>query len=279
MKFIYIIILILATSCKKHEQVYPATGVIYEVFPEKSSMTIKHDEIPDFMMAMTMNLKVDNSVEIERWKRGDSINFNIVIQKNNGFIRSLNYIDNVIIPELEDDFWDDEYSHIKIGEVIPDAKFIDLDSNKISLSDNQGNYRLISFVFSRCPMPNMCPALMMKYRYLAKELEYISNLEFITLSFDYIYDNPSTLIKHYGGIVEPFQNWKMWSSFGHKSDMITFAHYSQLAFWGIEENDIGHSMRTLLLSPELKLMQAWDGLDWKPADVKKEIENIIQIYN
>ena len=69
--------------------------MIYEVFPEKSSMIINHDEIPGFMMAMTMNLKVDNSVEIERWKRGDSINFNIVIQENNGFIRSLNYIDNL----------------------------------------------------------------------------------------------------------------------------------------------------------------------------------------
>jgi len=35
----------------------------------------------------------------------------------------------------------------------------------------------------------------------------------------------------------------------------------------------------LLISPELKLMQAWDGLDWKAVNVKKGIEKILPLYN
>ena len=134
-------------------------------------------------MAMTMTLKVDESMIMDKWSRGDSINFDIVIAGNNGFIRSLEYLGKVEIPEVEDDFWADEDSPIKIGGIFKDATFLDLDSNEVSLAQNNGNYRFISFVFSRCPMPTMCPALMMKYRYLASELQSIKNLEFITISF------------------------------------------------------------------------------------------------
>ncbi|MAJ45129.1 MAG: hypothetical protein CMF96_10360 [Candidatus Marinimicrobia bacterium] len=277
MKIIKFLILILILNCGKNEKIYPAVGVIYELITEKREMIVHHDEIPGFMMAMTMTLKVDQSVKMENWQRGDSISFDIVINGNNGFIRSLDYRGKVNIPESIDDFWKDEDSPIKVGEFISDATFLDLDSNEVSLSKNDGKYRFISFVFSRCPMPNMCPALMMKYRYLANELESNENLEFITISFDYIYDNPSTLIKHYGSIVEPFSNWNVWSSFGHASDMITFGHYSQFAFWGVEENNIGHSMRSLLISPDLKLIQAWDGLDWKAVNIKKDIETFLQL--
>lgn len=279
MKFIQLLILIFLCSCGKNEKVYPAVGVIHEVIENKHEMIIHHDEIPGFMMAMTMTLKVDESMKMEKWSRGDSINFDIVIVGNNGFIRSLEYLGKVYIPEKEDDFWADEDSPIEIGGIFQDATFLDLDSNEVSLAQNNGNYRFISFVFSRCPMPTMCPALMMKYRYLASELQSIKNLEFITISFDYVYDNPYTLEKHYGGIIEPFPNWNVWSSFGHSADMISFAHFSQLAFWGIEDNDIGHSMRSLLISPDLKLLQVWDGTDWKAVNVKKDIERILPLYN
>ena len=41
-------------------------------------------------------------------------------------------------------------------------------------------------------MPNMCPAAIIKNQYLAEKLSK-SNIHFILLSFDHIYDNPSTL--------------------------------------------------------------------------------------
>jgi protein SCO1 len=276
--FTILLISILIIHCGSNEKTYPAYGVIHEVFPDKQEMLIHHDEIPGFMMAMTMRLKVDSSIQIDEWSRGDSINFEIVIAENIGFIRSFTRLGKVVISEQEDEFWEDEDSPIKIGGFLPDATFLNLDSTEISLSKNNGKHRFISFVFSRCPMPNMCPALMMKYRYLASELKNIDNLEFVTISFDYIYDYPSTLIKHYGGIIEPFPNWNLWSSFGHSSDMISFAHFSQFAFWGVEDNDIGHSMRSILISPELKLLKTWDGADWKAVNVKKDIEKILPLY-
>tara|TARA_B100000029_G_C17584200_1_gene960647 strand:+ start:247 stop:1110 length:864 start_codon:yes stop_codon:yes gene_type:complete len=271
-------VLLLLVGCQSSKRVYPAVGVVHEVIADKREMVINHDEIPGFMMAMTMTLKVHESVVLEDFGSGDSIAFNIIIDGNNGYIKSLQKLGVVEIKEPEDDFWEDEDDAIQIGEIMPDAAFLNLDSIEVTLAKNEGKYQFVSFVFSRCPMPNMCPALMVKYRYLASSFSSRNELDFITISFDYIYDNPYTLQKHYGGLTEPFPNWQVWSSFGKKEDMISLAHYSQFAFWGVEENDIGHSMRSLLLGPDLKLLAAWDGLDWKAVTVKQEIEKILALY-
>ena len=47
-----------------------------------------------------------------------------------------------------------------------------------------------------------------------------------------------------------------------------------MAFWGINENDIGHSMRSVLISPDGQLLSAYDGLDWDVKNVEKNIKEI-----
>ena len=279
MKFIQILILIFLCSCGNNEKVYPAVGVIHEVIEDKREMIIHHDEIPGFMMAMTMTLKVDESVKMGNWERGDSINFDIVIAGNNGFVRSFESLGKVEIPEQEDDFWEDEDSPTKLGEILPDATFLDLDSNVVSLSKNNGNCRFISFVFSRCPMPNMCPAVVVKNQYLSKAFQDIPEIEFLLVSFDYLYDTPSILKLNYGSLISSNPNLKAYSSYGHINDIFTLSGQSQVSFWGIEENDIGHSLRSVLIDPERRLMKAFDGLDWRPELVERKIKNILKAYS
>ena len=53
---------------------------------------------------------------------------------------------------------------------------------------------------------------------------------------------------------------------------------SGVAFWGVEENNIGHSMRTIVIDNNLKLLKTFDGIDWNPGEAKKDIENILKLY-
>ena len=53
---------------------------------------------------------------------------------------------------------------------------------------------------------------------------------------------------------------------------------SGVAFWGVEENNIGHSMSTIILDDNLKLIKTFDGMDWKTGDAKKDIENILKFH-
>ena len=53
---------------------------------------------------------------------------------------------------------------------------------------------------------------------------------------------------------------------------------SGVGFWGVEDNNIGHTMRTIIVDENLKVVKAIDGFEWKPGDAKKDIENLLKYY-
>ena len=269
-----IIFLILGCNVKKK---YPVIGIILEIKEETNELLIKHDEIKDFMMAMTMPFNVLKDEDLTKFNIGDSVHFNLTFDGDNSYAHNFNIIENLNIESvLEDDFWEkDPYDPLEMGDYISDGTFLSLDSVEISLSDFDEKYLFISYVFSRCPMPNMCPAVIVKNQYLAEKLSNL-NIEFILISFDHIYDTPSRLKKLYYNIQSKYDNLSFISSYNSLDDLNLISRETGMSFWGINKNDIGHTMRSVLISPDGKLLSAYDGLDW---DVKNVEKNIKEIYS
>ena len=179
---------------------------------------------------------------------------------------------------LEDDFWEQNpYDPVDMGDFISDGSFLDLDSNLVSLSDFEGDYIFLSYIFSRCPMPNMCPAVIVKNQYLAQKLNEF-NIKFLLLSFDHLYDTPSILKQSYEQLNNRFANLIFLSSFGSEKDLNIISRQTGMSFWGIEDNDIGHTMRSILISPDGKLLSTYDGLDWEVKNVEKNIKEILSLH-
>ena len=175
--------------------------------------------------------------------------------------------------------WDDEYTPLDIGEIFDNATFLDLDSNDVSLSYSDGKFRFISYIFTRCPMPDMCPAVVSKNIYLADTFSKTTRIEFILISFDYNYDTPSMMKSIYSSHAESYANLNFYSSFGHLNDIFMLAGQSFVSFWGVDENDIGHTLRSVLIDPDRRLMKAYDGTDWRPEAVERDIRNILKAYS
>jgi protein SCO1 len=280
MKILIPLLTIIMMACDGNKY-YPVVGVITEIHLNRHELTIHHDEIKNFMMAMTMNFKLKQNEDISQFSVGDSIHFRLSFEGNNGYATHFKVIDNVAIDiDHDDDFWDedDPYSPIDIGDTLTDATFTDMFGNTVKLSDSDGKFRFISFIFTRCPMPNMCPALLFKQRYLAEKLA-DKNIEIIMISFDYIHDTPLTLKNVYQTTFEGHDNWQMWSSHTHMDDLYKLTKQVMFGFWGVEDNDIGHNMRCVLLDPSRRMIKTFDGLDWLPKDAKIIIEEAMIIGN
>lgn len=257
---------------------YAVRGTIIEIRKETNEFLIHHDEIPGFMMAMTMPFKLADSLDLNRYNVGDSLKFRLIMGEKRAIASGFKLLGKGTLPETEN-IWEDDYTSLDIGEIFTDVTLLDLDSNAVKLSDSDGKFRLITYIFTRCPMPNMCPAVVVKNQYLAEVFNNVPEIEFILISFDYIFDTPSILKFNYENLVEPNSNLKVYSSFGQINDIFTLGGQSQVSFWGIEENDIGHSLRSVLIDPERRLLKAFDGLDWRPESAEREIRNILKAYS
>ena len=276
MKFIITLSLFLVIGCSKKS--YPVSGTILEVRKDSNVFLIHHDEIPGFMMAMTMPFKLADSLDINRFGVGDSLKFRLEMEENKAYAANFQLLGKGTLPET-DDMWDDEYPPLEIGQIFTNVTFLDLDSNDVSLSDSDGKFRLISYIFTRCPMPNMCPAVVTKNQYLAQVFKADPNMEFVLVSFDYTFDTPTVLKNYYGGILESNPNLIVLSSTGHLNDIFSLAGQSYVSFWGVDENDIGHTLRSVLIDPERRLMKVFEGTDWRPEAVERDIRNILKAYS
>ena len=279
-KTILIFILFLLYSCSSNNKTYKVTGVVLDINEDEHTIIVDHDSIEGFMMPMVMPFKYRDSLVISNLSKGDSVKFKLIITDQSSYVDNFTVLSNKEFVDDYDEFWDDdEFKEKKIGESISDVTLINLNQELVKISSVNQKYIFISFIFTRCPIPNMCPAVVIKNGYLAKEFRYNDKISFVMVSFDYIYDTPNILNDFYGEIVNDFNNWEVLSSVENISNLYTLSSELGCEFWGIEENNIGHNLRSALIGPEMKLLKVWEGDDWIAGDVKKYIESYLKIEN
>ena len=74
-----------------------------------------------------------------------------------------------------------------------------------------------------------------------------------------------------------FPKIKFLSSTNHYNDLILLTKQSNVSFGGVEDNNIGHTMITLILDKNKKLIKSYQGIDWKPANFKRDLNNFINL--
>ena len=264
---IFIISIYLFIGCTKTDKEYVVNGVIHDIKIDEQIIIIDHDSIPGFMMSMIMPFNFKKKEDVENLSLGDSVRFKLVVKSDDSYVLDFNLLGRSIAFEDQDDFWDDdEYKSLVIGERLTDIRLTDLNGDSISLSSSDGKFRFISFIFTRCPIPNMCPAVVIKNGVLASNFKNNQNLELIMISFDYVHDTPAVLKDFYSPSVSIYENWRVLSSVGNISDLYTLSSELGCEFWGVDEGNIGHNLRSALISPNRELLKVWSGDEGEEDD-------------
>ena len=276
-KLIILLIILLVSSCSDSKKIYDVTGVVLDINLANKKVLVDHDSIPNFMMPMVMHFNIRNKNAVKSLSKNDSVRFKFIITETSSYATDFNIIGRRINIDDNDDFWeDDEYSKKEIGEKLSNVTLLNINANATSLDDYSGKYVFLSFIFTRCPVPNMCPAVVIKNGVIARNFKDNENVKLVMVSFDYLYDTPQILKSFYGSSIEGFPNWDVLSSVEKVSDLYTLSSEIGCEYWGIEKNNIGHNLRSALIGPDKTLLKIWEGDDWLAGSVTNEIENYIK---
>ena len=279
-KLPFTLILIFCLSCKIN-LTYDVTGVILEIDDKNNSMLIDHDKIEGFMEPMIMSFNIHDRVNMNHFDPQDSVQFILVMTEKSHYATNFRSLGKRIEKKTssEYDFLNEgntNYNPKKVGEIFDDVTFSKTDNSPYDLYNRNKDFIVISYIFSRCPMPEMCPAVISNNQFLANTFSK-ENIEFILISFDYIFDTPAVLLEKYGSIESDYPNLIFLSTANHYNDLILLTKQSDISFGGVEENNIGHTMRTLILNKEKKLLKVYEGYNWTPADFKRDMLNFINM--
>lgn len=161
---------------------------------------------------------------------------------------------------------------------VPDFDLVDQDGKAFKLHDLKGRYVLVSFVFTRCPMPELCPLnmklssqLINKWNALPWSSRSRVPLTVLAVTIDPEYDTPERLRTQMEGYSLDKTRFKF--ATGEPQKITDFAaEFNVIAFPSGET--ISHSMKTILLSPQMEEIAQYKDNDWTPEKVLADMKPI-----
>lgn len=149
--------------------------------------------------------------------------------------------------------------------------FKDSRGRSIQLHDIKGHYLFVSFIYTRCPVAEMCPLTMTLNKQLFKAWKNNAisiPLKFLIVTLDPANDPPPTL-KAFGEKFGLDSNAFLLVT-GEDQAISDFA--SEFNALGFPSNGlISHNSRSILLSPELVPLKDYKENEWKPEAVLKDL--------
>ena len=113
---------------------------------------------------------------------------------------------------------------------------------------------------------------------LQKQGEVYKRTHLVSISFDPEYDTPRVLrsygAAHTGGYSdETFTLWEFAS--GSPQEVKAIAQFFGLRYYQ-DTDQIVHSLRTALITPEGKVFKLYRGNDWKPAELLRDVQVVLE---
>jgi protein SCO1 len=265
------------TNSDKGAEHYDTRGVVRGFSPDRSTIEIQHENIPGFMPSMTMPFVARDPKEITNLKTGDAISFQMTVTQKDFWIENVKKVRredvDVAEPKPAPSISPEDSARLKQGDAMPEFRLTNQNSERISLDTFRGRPFVLTFVFTRCPLPNFCPRMSSNFEELEAAIKTgsgaLANTHLLSVTLDPGFDTPEVL-KTYAGYhhADP-QTWSF--ATGDEKDVETltraFSVYRQT-----EGGTISHSLATALIDKNGRIEKIWRGNAWKPNEVIDEIK-------
>ncbi|HEX8175189.1 MAG TPA: SCO family protein [Pyrinomonadaceae bacterium] len=264
---------------------YELKGKVVSVNKAENRVSVSHEEIQGYMDAMTMPFAVrkNDYWALDVLRPGDKLTAVLVVDGG------LSWIENIVITQESADATttsekSDAQPEAQPGDSVPNFTLINQDAKRIRLEQYRGRVLLLTFIYTRCPLPDYCPLMSDNFKAIEKELKLTPALynstHLLSISFDTEYDTPKVL-KSYGGAYtenytnETFEHWEF--ATGSPEEIRDIAGFFGLRYYK-ETNQIVHGLRTAIITPDGKVFKVYRGNEWKPEEAIRDIKAIRERY-
>lgn len=261
-------------------QTFQVRGQIRGLDITNAVIRIAHEEIPDYMPAMTMPLPVKDPALFDGLSAGDNVQFELAVTEDDSWISHIQKIlpeDPAAVANLTtnaDYVRTNETERVQIGESVPDFKLVDQDEKDIRLSDFRGKAVVLTFIYTRCPLPNFCPLMSKNFSDLERRLskEFPNQYQLLSITMDPAFDRPAVL-KEYAARYDA--NTRNWSFATGDPQQIQYIAGLAGLYYAWEGGLISHDLRTVLIGPDGRLAHVWKSNVWTPYEVQRFVAELL----
>ena len=273
-----------AVACSKapEQRVFTLQGQVQSLDASRKQVVVKHEEIKGFMPAMTMPYDVQEASALDGLAPGDLINAQLVVFANGAHLTTIKNVGSAPLekPPAEapnPPTASSGFELLRPGDAVPAGKFVDQDGKARSFAAFKGAPAVMTFIYTRCPLPTFCPLMDRHFVTLQNTLKTdpaLTRVRLVTVSFDPVTDTPAVLKKHARTLDADLTRWTFLT--GDRDDVDQFS-----ARFGVsiaralnDARDISHNLRTAIIGADGALVKVYTGNDWSPDQILADLKNL-----
>ena len=260
--------IVVAAGCSR-ERRFDIEGQVLAVDQARRLLTLKHGDVKGFMPGMTMPFTVEDRRALSERRPGELIKATLVVTENAGRLEHIVRTGEAPLPPEAVT----EVPRVVLapGDPVPDASFTDQQGRTRRLSEWRGRAIAVTFIYTRCPLPDFCPLLDRNFTVVQRKVldsgELAANVHLLSVTFDPRYDTPDVLRAHARKVGSNDAVWT-WLT-GNEIEIDRFASSLGVSILRGDQPlaEITHNLRTVVLDREGRVQQVFNGNDWKPEDL------------
>jgi len=252
----------LASACAHH---YTSTGLVLRVDKPGATVTISHDAFKGFMDAMAMPFDLRGAAARVKVAPGDRVRLRLAVKGDHSWIDRLDVVSaapvdpglqqSPAVPVL-----------VPVGAQIPDFTLVDQTGAPLSLSSLKGKAVAVTFIYTRCPLPDYCPRMTENFRAIRSRFaaRMDRDLVLLTISFDPKYDTPQMLSAYAAANRAGGPGWHFLT--GDPANVERVCNAFGIQYYA-DEGLITHSLETAVVDRDGKLAATVEGKDFTPQQL------------
>ncbi len=254
------------------DRIFTVRGIIRGPY-EDGKIRIQHDEIPGFMPAMTMPFFVD-AADVEELRPGDQVVFEFRVGERSKATKFRKVSDTpaplppaIAVPHGARPAVSQQ--RVREGDRVPEFELRDQDGARLALGDLKGEPTVVTFIFTRCPVPEFCPLIGKKFQELQRELARTApDARLLSITIDPEHDQPEILRAYGESLGADFARWRFATGSPEEIGKLTKAFAVRTEREG---GTLDHTLATALIGADGRVVQIWRGNFWKPAEVVERL--------
>lgn len=254
-------------ACSRAKE-YPLVGQVLAVHTSQQLITVKHQDVVGFMPGMTMSFKVKEPRELEGRQPGDLISATLVVEDSLGYLAGITKTGESPLPPGEPAL---PLTTIEPGAEVPDTELTDQEGQSRRISGWRGKTIAITFVYTRCPLPDFCPRMDRYFKAAQETLQSDAALaaraHLLSVSFDPDYDTPEIMAAHARRIGADPATWSYLTGERTAVDRLAAAFGVSVIREDQPMQEIVHNLRTAVIDSSGRLVTVLNGTDWTPEEL------------
>ena len=252
---------------------YQLRGQVLALVPDRHEVTVKHEDIAGFMPAMTMAYKVRDAKLLDGLSKGDLITATLNVREAEAWLSNIqrnghaDVAETGRLPRVMD--------VLEPGDAVPGTLLQDQNGQPRRLTEWRGRALAVTFVYSRCPMPDFCPLVERQFaevqRRVRSDTGLVESVRLIAISFDPEHDTPEVLEAHARRRGADPHIWTYLTGTPRSIEDVASRFGVSVMREDGDAATLTHNLRTAVIDAQGRVVKIYNGNEWTASKLVEDL--------